>query len=526
MRTFILSLLLLLNVSCFALEFTSEEKQWIEEHPHITYVGDPAWLPYEGYDKQGKYTGIVPDVLALLSQRLPFDFKHIQTATWQESLDKVSSGKVMMISQSQYSNAQTDLEFVQTSKNPVVIVMQEGEDYVSSLYQISHKRIGLIDNTTTTPVLQSKYPHMQFITYKSAHKGLEAVSVGKIDAFLCSLPRASYIIAQNRLLNLRIVGKSDVDTSLGFGIHADYPLLVSIMGKLVANTSEEDVHVVLAKWSRQEYVEKVDYTLLYISLGVFTTIMLMGLGFYLRLKYESQKRLRLQAQMLEQQAKMAAMGEMLDAVAHQWKQPLNALSMYADLLKSDFDEGRVDRSYIDEMLEGVNTQIEHMLVTLREFRDFFRPNQEVSSFLLSEVIDSACLLVKDEFLKHTIEIEIDVDEDLKLHGNANEFKHLILNIINNAKDAFNEKQIKERLIRIHATIKGKVAFLSIEDSAGGIDPEVIEKVFEANVTTKEKGKGTGIGLYMSAQIVEKLKGSISVHNTDTGACFEVVIPLD
>ncbi len=508
-----------------AIEFTQEEQDWIAKNPHITYVGDPSWLPYQGYDKTGKYTGIVPDILSLLSKTLPFDFRHVETPSWDESLALVNSGQVMMISQSQYSNAATQLQFVQTSENPMVIIMQEGEVYVPSLYQIATRRIGLVANGTTTPVLKQRYKTIAFQTYTDATAGLKALSRGEIDAFLCSLPRASYIIAQNRLLNLRIVGKSDVTMNLGFGIHRDYPILAGIMKKLVAEVSEEDVHTVLAKWSRQDYVEKIDYTLLYIALGVFSLIFSMGLGFYLRLKHESQKRLRLQATMLEQQAKMASMGEMMDAVAHQWKQPLNALSMYADLLKADFDEGRVDKAYLEEMLEGVNTQIEHMVVTLREFRDFFRPNKQSSHFMLLDIVESVRLLVKDEFLKNNIEVQVEIEPSLTIIGNANEFKHLILNIINNAKDAFNEQGIDQRLIMIRAKGTEQGVSLQIEDTAGGIDARVLGKIFEANVTTKQEGKGTGIGLYMSAQIVEKMQGRISVENINKGACFTITLPV-
>jgi signal transduction histidine kinase len=222
---------------------------------------------------------------------------------------------------------------------------------------------------------------------------------------------------------------------------------------------------------------------------------------------------------------MASIGEMMDAVAHQWKQPLNALSMYGELMKSDFNEGLVDKVYVEDMLAGVNTQIEHMITTLGEFRNFFRPNSEVVAFNLLEVINSVLLLVKDEFMKNTINIEVKIDEKLSLKGNENEFKHLILNLINNAKDAFKENKIKNRRIIIEAYFEKSNLILSVQDSAGGISEAVIDSLFEANVTTKAKGKGTGIGLYMSAQIVEKMQGKIWVENKNEGACFKIKLPL-
>ncbi len=222
---------------------------------------------------------------------------------------------------------------------------------------------------------------------------------------------------------------------------------------------------------------------------------------------------------LQQQAKMAAMGEMMDAVAHQWKQPLNALSMLGQLLEADFEEGAVDQPYITDMMGTVNEQIEHMVNTLAEFRSFFRPNKECEQFDLKQSIDSVLHLTKDEFIKNDITINVECDNNVLLNGIPNEFKHLLLNILNNAKDAFNERQRPYRLIFIRYHKQLKHIVLEIEDNAGGIPEHVIEDIFKPNVTTKEESNGTGIGLYMSAQIAEKLGGALSVANTHNGACF-------
>ncbi len=524
MRALFFSLILLLQLQALEPNFTAGEQQWIQENPVISYVGDPSWLPYEGYNEHGKYIGIVPDMLALDAKNTSLTFKHVDTKTWKESLQKANDGEVMMISQSRYSNRNTLLGFSNVYlRNPVVIVMQQGERYVSSLHQIKDKRIGLLNNNTTTPALKHRYPNIEFKLYYTVDKGLKSVAIGEIDAFLCSLPRAGYTIAMKQLTNLRIVGKSEVSTELGFGIHHKYPLLLSIMNKLIADTPESDIQTTLSKWSRQKYVEKTDYTAFFVALGVFALIALISLLFYLKVRRETQARLNAQTKMLEQQSKMAAMGEMLEAVAHQWKQPLNALTMYSDLFKSDFEEGNVNEEYVDEMLEGVQVQINHMTTTLSEFRNFFRPNTTITSFNLQDLVNSVLFLVKDEFMKHSIPIDVKIDKMISLHGNENEFKHLILNIINNAKDAFNEKELKDRHIVIQASQNREVTQIEIKDNAGGIPEKVIGHIFEANVTTKESGKGTGIGLYMSAQIVEKMNGTITVANVNGGACFTITL---
>lgn len=240
---------------------------------------------------------------------------------------------------------------------------------------------------------------------------------------------------------------------------------------------------------------------------------------------EEVKRAQANYKRFEQQAKMAAMGEMMDAVAHQWKQPLNAISMMSDMLVDDFKNRRVDENYIEELSNDTQTQIEHLVNTLNEFRNFFRPKETKESFGLKRCLSSVLVLVNDEFIKNNINIHIQSDQEILLHGIENEFKHLVLNIINNAKDAFNEREIKSRDIYISFEKNEHQISLQIRDTAGGIPSDVIERIFQPEFTTKADGKGTGIGLYMSTQIANKLGGKLSVKNIENGAAFTLKIPL-
>jgi signal transduction histidine kinase len=227
--------------------------------------------------------------------------------------------------------------------------------------------------------------------------------------------------------------------------------------------------------------------------------------------------------LLAQQSKMAAMGEMMDAVAHQWRQPLNSLSMMNELLKDDFSDNMVDEAYINELSQNTQIQIEHMINTLNEFRTFFRPSKSNEEFDLQTCIHSVGILMKDELLKNNININLNLKDNIKIDGLANEFKHLFLNLISNSIDAFNEKEIQKRDIFIRSYKQDGIRYIELEDSAGGIPQNVIADIFKPNVTTKAEGKGTGIGLYMSSQIVQKSGGKISVRNSDMGALFTIIL---
>ena len=227
---------------------------------------------------------------------------------------------------------------------------------------------------------------------------------------------------------------------------------------------------------------------------------------------------------IEQQSRLAAMGEMIDAVAHQWKQPLNAISMMIDMLRDDFNNSNVDNLYIDDLDKSVQLQIEHMVTTLNEFRNFLRPSTKNKEFSFNTVLQKVQILMKDELIAQNLHLHLDIDENLRFFGNENEFKHLFINLINNAIDAFNEQGIVAKEMVIRAFAKEKEIIIEVEDEAGGIPTNIINHIFKPNVTTKPEGKGTGIGLYMSMQIVQKNNGILTVENTKKGALFRITLP--
>ncbi len=231
--------------------------------------------------------------------------------------------------------------------------------------------------------------------------------------------------------------------------------------------------------------------------------------------------------MLEIQSRQAVLGEMIDSVAHQWKQPLNAINLYAMDIPFALEEGEITQEYADEIADKIVLQVGHMVNTLEEFRSFFRPNKRKIKFSIKEVVDSVLLLVKDDFNKNQINIKIELIDDLNSFGFPNELKHVILNIINNSKDAFNERKIKDRNIKIKISKENDFQLINITDNAGGINEKTLPHIFEANFTTKTEGKGTGVGLYMSKMIIEdNMDGKISAKNIIklNGVEFKIYIP--
>ncbi len=220
--------------------------------------------------------------------------------------------------------------------------------------------------------------------------------------------------------------------------------------------------------------------------------------------------------------KLAAMGEMIDSIAHQWKQPVSVIKMCLDMIELDMMQGHLDKKYITKNIETSNLQIDHLVKTIDEFRDFFKPNESVELFELKTLVQKALLLVKDELIKNSITYTLNIEDEPHININKNSFIHVLINLINNAKDAFNENNISNREIKISAFKDQDQIVLKVCDNAGGIKESIIDRVFESRFTTKDHIKGTGIGLYMSKQILEKYNGSIEVYNSKQGACFKIV----
>ncbi len=237
-----------------------------------------------------------------------------------------------------------------------------------------------------------------------------------------------------------------------------------------------------------------------------------------RVKVEVHKSL-LKDRLIGQKTKMAEMGEMLDSIAHQWKQPLNMINLMTSSLNIDFKDKQIDEKYIDNYQAKIMMQVSHMTTTLSEFRDFFRPNQDSKPFDINSMLEKVMILVKDEFIKEKIAIIINNKENFVLIGVENEFMHLVLNIINNSKDAFIQRDIKNRDITINI-LEERIEFI---DNAGGIPEDIIKNIFEANFTTKANDNGTGIGLYLSSQITSKFNGNLSVENVNDGVKFSFQI---
>jgi C4-dicarboxylate-specific signal transduction histidine kinase len=189
-----------------------------------------------------------------------------------------------------------------------------------------------------------------------------------------------------------------------------------------------------------------------------------------------------------------------------------------------YDNGLFSQEYLHESVNKSMDLINHMSRTIDDFRDFFKPDKEKSGFTIHDMVTRAISLVEDSFRNSHINIEIDVQANPSIIGFPNEYSHVLLNILVNAKDVLLERHPDNAKVTVTLTEEGERAVVTVADNAGGIAEEIIDKIFEPYFTTKGPNRGTGIGLFMSKIIIEKnMDGRLSVRNSAEGAEFRIEV---
>lgn len=229
--------------------------------------------------------------------------------------------------------------------------------------------------------------------------------------------------------------------------------------------------------------------------------------------------------LMAQQSKLASMGEMIGNIAHQWRQPLNALGLLLQKQQVLFERGLLTDDKMQTNIAKGTALIQKMSTTIDDFRDFFKPNKKKIVFDVKIAIEDTLALIDAALYNQNIALEFVLAEDQMIYGYKNEFSQVILNLINNAKDVLFDLKVKDPRIRVQSYSKKNQHFIEVSDNGGGIEKDIMEHIFEPYFTTKDEGKGTGIGLYMSKMIIEEnMNGKLSVINAYDGALFTVSVP--
>jgi PAS domain S-box-containing protein len=271
---------------------------------------------------------------------------------------------------------------------------------------------------------------------------------------------------------------------------------------------QEDISFALDNLDREARRRKIEYSLQKEITG----------------RLQANEALREKEQMLLHQSRLAAMGEMINNIAHQWRQPLNTLGLIIQKMTLFYDTPEFNREFLEKNTSNAMEIIQHMSGTINDFRNFFRSDKEQETFAIDQVIRQTLKFIDQTLKDMNIEIVTHCEGAPMGSGYPNEFGHAILNILTNARDAFVEHKMEDARISLNAFVEVDTSVVTITDNAGGISEEIIDRLFDPYFSTKGPDKGTGLGLFIAKNIIENnMAGRLSVRNTGNGAEFRIEV---
>ncbi len=270
------------------LSLSEQEKQWIESHPRVYFTGDPNWLPYEAFDENGNYIGVVADHLDLISHYTGLVFIPRRTKSWSHSLDVAMAGDVDIIS-GDMADAILNRGFnpvAAYSRNPIVIIMDTNQNYVEDLKQLKGRKIAIIKDYGYTSDIYATYPDFGFIEVENIQEGLIGVVEKRFDAMLATMALASYHMAEMGLYNIKVVGKTPVTMQLTLFVDKEETILHSIISKTLQALPRTYTQDILQNWITRDYVEKTDYRLFVQMLAGIALLLTFVMWWIYRLQQE------------------------------------------------------------------------------------------------------------------------------------------------------------------------------------------------------------------------------------------------
>lgn len=240
---------------------------------------------------------------------------------------------------------------------------------------------------------------------------------------------------------------------------------------------------------------------------------------------EAVDELRLKDRVMMLQGRQAAMGEMINNIAHQWRQPINNLGLLIQSMKADYYNNQLTAENLDDSVNKSMSTIFFMSQTINDFSSFFSPDRKKTDFMLFQGLKKVVAMLAATLSTKGINLVVENRDEVMISGFFNEYNQVLLNLINNAKDVLLERNCANPVITVTLYRDGDNALVTVSDNGGGIDETIIDKVFDPFFTTKGQGKGSGIGLYLSTIIItEHFGGTLTVANRDGGAQFTITTP--
>ena len=525
---------------------TNNEKLYLKEKRIIKMCNNPNLPPFE-FTKNGdinKMEGITIDILNILENKLNIKFKNVATKSWSESQQFLKDNKCEILPFAVKNKERT--KYANFTKPyltlPLAIFTQKNQNIVNGLDDLIGKTISIKSGSSMIPILKAKYKDIKIKETFGVIESLQAVNNGNAYYTISNIPTVSYYMSQSILNNLQISGYMNITASASIAVNNNDEILLTILNKSLSTISQEQSRQIFKKWVGTT-LEKtiVDYTIVWNILSVVGIIIIFfiyrqyilkksnnALGNLVDIKTqelqtlnedleqkilkEVEKNKHIQEQLFKSE-KMASMGEMIENIAHQWRQPLSVISTASTgiIMQKEFNILKDDK--LIDTCNIINTNAQYLSKTIDDFRNFIKGDRVKRIFKLEDEINIFLNLIDSTVKNNNITIILNLEKDIQINGYANELIQCFMNIVNNSKDALKEGSEDNSLIFISTKLENNNIVIKIKDNASGIPKDIKSKIFEPYFTTKHKSQGTGLGLHMTYNlIVDGMNGMIDVNN--------------
>ena len=522
--------------------FSDKERAYLRHKKTVNVCIETDRAPIEFVEK-GIPKGVAIDTVQIIAKRLGLKTRFVTTDSWEQTEELMRQRKCDLMPAALQTRRNRSILLFSRSyfSYETIIVTRKELGSVKGLRELEGKVLAARWDTPLTERMEESHPDIRTLEFATYAEAFEAVEKGDADFALTTPPVFNYYKLHMNLKKLHIAGTAPISCDLSIAVRKDELLLFSSIGKILELLPRETFRAINDKWTKSSVVEKMDYALLARYLAAAFLIVLFILVAYIRQRKLSRKieelnstlekkieealeKNREQQLLMLHRNRLANMGEMIAMIAHQWRQPLNNLSLLNQLLVAKFNKGQLNEETINYFSENSRKQIQQMSRTIDDFRNFYKPEREKREFCVEEAVHQLIDMVGITFKSEKVEIIYQAEGCHYYYGYPNEMAHALLNIMNNARDALKEKGFGSKKIRIDVRKEGTDILIEICDNAGGIPEEILPRIFDPYFSTKNEKNGTGLGLYMTNVIITDHMGSkIEARNSEEGACFLITL---
>lgn len=504
----------------YQIPLTDEERQWLTDHRTITVGIDENWPPLEYYDGD-QIQGISYEYLQTIEDMLDITFEIIP-APWQETYENFQQGELDMLSCLQELPERHE---IMNFTNPYItmpfaLVSRSDFNYYGDLNKLRNISIGVLGSPASLSLMQENYPDVDFVTFRELQLAIDALQAEEIQAFAGTFQTLVYRLAQGGYYDLQVIGQLPVGLELSMGVRKDWTILTTILNKALNHIPHSQREEIQRKWIYVNIQKELNYQLLWRIASLFSIALLLLIVWIVLLTRRERKR---REQWMETK-RMESLGRMAGGVAHDFKNILMGISGYTELISDSIENG-ASKEYLNELLNSVDQGTE----LVNQILIYSNPDKmQKSPINFQKILDHTQRFL-NSINKINAEIEVELNEVPEFHGDKTQIQQLLSNLCFNAIQAMDHQESPKLRIVILLEEVRIIPFIQIivQDNGSGIPQEIKEKIFDPYFTTKDIGKGTGLGLATVRRIVENHRGSIHVESeSDTGTLFIISLPVE